>query len=217
VTNISQLLWNEIKDFDHIIWDWNGTLLNDLDVVIDIITQFMNNSNMKPPTTEEYKEAFGFPVINFYKKLGFSTEDHSYKAISEFFHSQYDKRSSDSSLFKGAKELLSFAKSNDKKQSILSAASQIHLDKVVKQFGIHELFENIYGLPNNDADSKVNRGHELISISDTPKDKTIMIGDTDHDCEVAKSLGIHSLLIADGHQSYERLTQIHNKVLRSRF
>jgi phosphoglycolate phosphatase len=66
------------------------------------------------------------------------------------------------------------------------------------------------------AAGKLERGKELLVQSRMPKETTLLIGDTDHDLEVGKALGIEVLLLADGHQSFSRLNAKHDRILKSR-
>src|SRR5690606_669422 len=104
----------------------------------------------------------------------------------------------------------------EKMQSILSAGQQGHLDEITKSLNIHHLFDNIFGLSDFYAASKIERGKQLIEVAGKEKAKTIMIGDTDHDHAVGKELGIDVLLIADGHQHYDKLRSIHHNVIETR-
>jgi phosphoglycolate phosphatase len=86
----------------------------------------------------------------------------------------------------------------------------------VEHHGLTHYFDRVYGLKDHYARSKVERGRELIFDSQIDREHTLLIGDTDHDLEVAQELGIEALLIADGHQSFERLEPRHHRVLKSR-
>ena len=70
---------------------------------------------------------------------------------------------------------------------------------------ILEYFEGVAGLSDHYAVSKIDRGKLLIDEFQIEKDKTRIIGDTIHDFEVAKELGIGCILISNGHQLEERL------------
>jgi len=83
----------------------------------------------------------------------------------------------------------------------------------LKGYGIDIHFENIYGLSDNFAVSKIDRGHELIAKLGRSKSDLIMVGDTDHDHEVATALGIDVLLLGDAHQAYQRLQPIRAEFL----
>ena len=78
---------------------------------------------------------------------------------------------------------------------------------------IFDYFEAVAGLDHHYATSKIERGEELIRKYNIPKKKTIMIGDTIHDFEVAEKLGIPCVLIANGHQSEERLRSTGSPVI----
>ena len=95
----------------------------------------------------------------------------------------------------------------------MSAAEQKGLHEVVGHLGIQDYFEFIYGIETHYADSKIHRGLDLLKISGVPPSKTIIIGDTIHDLEVGKAMGIDIVLVAYGHQSAERLKQQHDKVI----
>ncbi len=83
--------------------------------------------------------------------------------------------------------------------------------------GLAQHFDHIYSLSNNLAASKLQRGHDLVECSCLDPKKTLLICDTDHDLEVAQSLEIDILLIADSHQNYHRLKAIHRSALLTRY
>jgi len=66
-----------------IIWDWNGTLLDDVDICIDTINALLSKYKKKPISKESYKSLFTFPVQNYYSKLGFDLSLESFKKIKE--------------------------------------------------------------------------------------------------------------------------------------
>jgi phosphoglycolate phosphatase len=57
--------------FDSIIWDWNGTLLNDVEVAINSINRLLYDRNLVPLTLERYLDVFTFPVQDYYEVIGF--------------------------------------------------------------------------------------------------------------------------------------------------
>ncbi|RZJ27785.1 MAG: HAD family hydrolase, partial [Flavobacterium sp.] len=110
---------------------------------------------------------------------------------------------------------LSLTKLYNKKimQSVLSATDQSNLDGMINHFNLNEYFKFVFGIDNKLAGSKVYRGHMLIKESGIHESKTIMIGDTLHDLEVGKELGIDVILISHGHQSLNRLKLHHTLVV----
>ena len=52
--------------YKHIIWDWNGTLLDDRWLCIEAINKTLTKRNMNTITDNEYVELFCFPVKDYY-------------------------------------------------------------------------------------------------------------------------------------------------------
>ena len=61
------------KQYKHILWDWNGTLLDDSWLCVEVLNGLLKESGKPTITHETYKEHFNFPVIHFYEFLGFET------------------------------------------------------------------------------------------------------------------------------------------------
>lgn len=210
-------LLDKVKPYKHVIWDWNGTLLNDTQHTVDAICSLLEKDGLPLIDVQKYKDVFKFPVKDYYWDLGYDLNIHSFEELCKRFVTEYNhKRVKLAQLFDGVHDVLPEIKKY-KKQSILSAAEQNHLNSIVKHFDIYHHFDHIFGIDNHYAASKVERGLELMDEAKICKTETIMIGDTDHDFEVAEKLGIDILLIADGHQSYERLKKIHDNVLETRY
>lgn len=206
-----------LKDYDHIIWDWNGTLLSDIDIVLEIIEEILQAENLPMPSREEYRNIFCFPVVHYYQKLGFSPDTDFSRISHAFVHRYTNSYKERTSLFDGTKEMFETLKQAGKTFSILSAAEQNHLQEAVKHFGLDHYMSHIYGIDNIHGSSKISRGRDLITMLNHPREKIIMVGDTDHDYEVAQDLGIDALIIADGHQSFEKLQNVDCTVLKSRY
>ena len=208
---------DHVSDYKHVIWDWNGTLLDDSDLVVDITAQHLEEMKLPALTLEKYRDVFCFPIKEYYQRIGVDFSVHSFEAMGDRFISNYHSRISETQLFRGLTEWLEKIQKSGIKQSILSAAKQAHLEQLLPHFGIDHHFENIFGIDNHYAASKVQRGKDLIANLEHRPEECILIGDTDHDLEVGQELGVDVLLIADGHQSEERLKEVHENVLSSRF
>lgn len=188
-----------------IIWDWNGTLLNDVDICIASMNELLKNRNIPPLTREKYLDIFTFPVKDYYEKAGFdfSIEEFEIPALQfiELYHENLPK----ANLHEEVIEILNLFKSCGLKQYVLSAMEHDSLIKSLKANNIYDYFEHINGIDNHYAHSKVDIGFELIDRIPFKKEDMIMVGDTLHDESVAKELGIKCVLIANGHQSKARL------------
>ncbi len=200
-----------------VIWDFNGTILDDLDLCLGIENEMLAKRGMKSGyTPEEYKEMFGFPVIEYYYKLGYTFEDESYDEISVEFNRMYDAGFDTCTLVDGFEELISESLKKGYRNVILSASRQEALDDQCRKLGIDSCFDEILGMDNMLATSKTKMAQRWMEQSDVNPEECLYIGDTDHDLDTAKALGIDNcILVSCGHQSYERLKKITDNVVHS--
>jgi phosphoglycolate phosphatase len=211
------VLKDYIENYDNVIWDWNGTIIDDIKQVVKTLSAQLQRHGLRAPTEEEYRKHFKFPISEFYEILGFDLEKKNFEELSKEYHLELEKYANEAKVFKGLEGLLSDLKEDGVKSYILSAAPQTYLDEIVEEVGLSPYFEALYGLPHGLADSKVQRGLELMADHGINPEKTLLIGDTLHDLEVGKELGVKVLLIADGHQSHSRLSSAHDFVLSSKY
>jgi phosphoglycolate phosphatase len=199
--------------YESIIWDWNGTLLNDVDIAVDSINHLLHDRNLELLTREKYLEVFTFPVQDYYEMIGFDLKAEPFEIPAFQFISIYNKVVEQCGLHEEVVPLLTRLREMGYRQFILSAMEQQYLEKTVTDNGINHYFEDLCGLSNNYAVSKVENGMSLINKRALHPDTTLMVGDTIHDFEVAQAMGCNCVLIANGHQSKERLLTTGTQVL----
>ncbi len=204
-----------MKPYRHIIWDWNGTLLDDPRQVVEILNTILARRKQPPVTLEQYRAEFDFPVIAYYRKLGFDFEADPFDAICEEYHVIYRQKQLACRLHDGAVEVLQSLIDQGRTHSILSAYQQQMLHEVVEHFGLTQYFEHIFGLNDYYAHSKVDSGRMLLEQLDHKPSEILFVGDTSHDWHVAGQMGVDCVLIANGHQSRDRLEQCGVNILDS--
>ena len=189
--------------YNHIVWDWNGTLLDDRWLCIEAINFVLKSRKMKLVSNEEYRDLFCFPVIDYYEKLGFDfTKEHF--PIPEFLE-YYKNKFEECSLHKNAEFVLKKISESGFTQSVLSAGKQSSLLNWVKYHNIEFLFDQIIGVDNEEASGKIDAGKSWLNSSTIIPEQTLLLGDTIHDKEVAEALGFKCVLIDIGHVSNQRL------------
>lgn len=194
-----------MKKYKHLIWDWNGTLFNDTELCHNIINGLLIRNEIEEISLQKYKEIFDFPVKKYYKKAGLDFNKTSFEILGKEFMDEYEERKFESSIFNGAKNILETARSLGYAQSLLSAYHHDSLVKIIEHFGIKDYFIGFNGLDNIYAAGKVEIGKKWVKKLGYKNGEVVLIGDTIHDFEVAKEIGIDSILIASGHQTKERL------------
>jgi phosphoglycolate phosphatase len=191
--------------YQHIIWDWNGTLLNDKWLCIDSINALLQLRNLPKIDETKYDRIFRFPVKDYYRDAGFDFSKEPFEIPAMEFIQLYDDRKMECQLQPGAKEILELFSNGGATQYLLSASETGVLQEMTTHFGISHYFKQIKGLDNHYAHGKSDLGQELMRSINAPADSIVMIGDTCHDKEVADILGVSAILLTHGHFPEDRL------------
>lgn len=194
-----------MKGLKTIFWDWNGTLLNDVEECREIINVSLNKRSLRPLTLEDYLEKFEFPVINYYKNIGFDLSLESFEEVGKEYIDAYAAKMFDCCLHQGAHSSLKSIQNLGISQYILSALEHSALEKCVSHYQLEDCFNRIQGLGDAYAHSKIELGQMLLDEVGCDPASALMIGDTVHDFETAQAMGLKCVLIAAGHNSRERL------------
>jgi len=184
-----------------IIWDWNGTLLDDARLAVETMNGMLARRNLPLMTVDSYKQVFTFPVKDYYQKIGFDFEREPFEIPASEFIVRYNELVNDCRLHPDSFSTLNHFKDYGYRQFILSAMKQETLDQCLAHYKINHFFEHVSGLDDHYAASKTENGHRLISMMNLDSSQLLLIGDTVHDFEVATELGCLCVLVADGHQS----------------
>lgn len=203
------------EKYKHIIWDWNGTLLNDVDYCRRIINRILVENQLPKLSLNKYREIFTFPVQDYYKEAGLDFSKTSFEVLGKDFIDEYEFKKLTCSLHDNALEVLSSIHKAGIGQSVLSAYLHENLVKILDHYNLTKYFDNVIGLDNIYAGSKTHLGLSLVEKLKLPKDEILFIGDTLHDAEVAKAMGVNCILIANGHQVKEKLVLNNSVVLEN--
>ena len=195
----------EIRKYSHIIWDFNGTLINDVAMCVDVLNMILRKYNVQETTTSQYIADFAHPVRDYYEGLGIDFSVCDFDDIAIMFNSEYDRLRSRCSLQLYAEEGLKYFKEAGCGQSVLSAYQQHRLVKAIDIFKLGGYFTEIAGLDDHYAHSKTERGRKLLGNINAIPSEILLIGDTVHDHEVAESLGVDCVLIGRGHNQKRKL------------
>lgn len=189
----------------NIFFDFNGTLLDDMDISLKVFNKMLFDKGMELITTNQYLDVFGFPVFKYYQTVGFDFNQYSFEQLSIEFIDGYNQEVANCYLFHGVISLLEYLKARGYRLFVLSASEIGLLTRLLEHHQIAHYFEAILGLDNIHATSKIALAKEYMLKQQLKQEDTYLIGDTIHDYEVAQALHCHCLLVARGHQSKKRL------------
>jgi phosphoglycolate phosphatase len=191
--------------YQTIIWDWNGTLLDDSWLAVKVMDNMLTKRNLPGLTLEKYREVFDFPVQDYYTRLGFDFKNESFELLGLEFIEHYNSLATECQLRPFAIDTLEKFKQAGLKQYVLSARMHQSLQEEMEHHKITQYFENFMGLSDIYASGKIELGKSLIKTHDLNPKKALLIGDTFHDYEAALVLGTDCILLEGGHHSKERL------------
>lgn len=188
------------------LWDWNGTLVNDVALCSQLLnSQLQRHGHAPLGGVDEYRRVFRFPIEEYYKDAGFDFSRCPYRQLAAEYMQLYPARLLECPLQPHAQQVLAALKARGARQVVLSASEQAMLDEQLAHFGLTGYFEEVLGLTDFYGRSKVQRGLAWLAASGLEKENAVMVGDTDHDLEVANALGIRCVLFSGGHQPREKL------------
>ena len=199
----------------HVIWDFNGTLLDDVDCCVATLNTLLAERALPAVTRMQYLERFGFPVRDFYVDLGFDFAREDFDRVSELFIARYSASLLGAGPVAGALVALAELQRRAIAQSVVSAMEHRLLAELLARFGLHGFMTHVRGLNDLGASSKIELGLALSRELDLAPEQLLLVGDTLHDFELARALGCRCVLYAGGHQTRARLARCGAQVIDS--
>ncbi|MFF5444376.1 HAD family hydrolase [Streptomyces sp. NPDC012888] len=189
----------------HIVWDWNGTLLHDIDAVITATNASFAEFGFEPLTLERYRDLYVVPVPRFYERImGRLPTEEEWEVMDETFHRHYWAAAADAGLADGVDRLLGDWQRQGLSQSLLSLAPHDRLVPLVRTFGIEGRFLRVDGRTGPSHTTKA--GHlvrhlEALAPTGVTAARTVLIGDALDDAAAAAHVGARAVLYTGGSHS----------------
>ncbi len=188
-----------MKRYTHLIWDFNGTLLDDVLPDFNAANRLLERHGLpKLASVEIYREAFRFPVMDYYRRLGFDFSVTPYAELADEWWDDYGKRPEKATLYPEVPRILRKMRERGVPQIVLSATERTVLIGQLRELGISDAFSEILGADDLHAHGKAALARRWREAN--PNAVPLMIGDTDHDAETAKEMGADVILLTCGHQ-----------------
>lgn len=191
----------------HVIWDFNGTLLRDVELALSIDNELLRRMGMEPITLEIYRTFMRNPVDLFYRDLGVDLEKHDFAWINATFLERFDREVLSAGLMPGTLEALGAVQAAGYTQSILSSSYEPTLLRQARELGLMPYMQAVTGLLNNLGGTKEERGLHQLAALGVAAEEAVLVGDMITDAFVASHMGCRCILVAGGHNSERRLRQ----------
>jgi phosphoglycolate phosphatase-like HAD superfamily hydrolase len=192
----------------HLVWDWNGTLLDDFELTVAATNAAFATCAGRPITGDEHRRRFRRPVADYYAEvLGREIDAVEFGVLDKIFHDHYDTGLATCRLARDAEQALAgWPGGSLRRQSLLSMWFHDQLVPVVDRFGLTSHFARVDGLR-----ARVGGGGKaehlaahLAALGLTGPD-CVLIGDTLDDAAAAAAVGARCVLVTGGFTDRERL------------
>lgn len=182
-----------------ICWDWNGTLLDDVDICLRVMNSVLVEFDRAPINgVDAYRRLFRFPIQDFYADAGLGSD--VFRAAAEKYLRLLPLHIGNARLHTGAHEVLTQIAGQGVRQVLASATLS---DALEHQLGPHDIaghFEQILSIDDPYRASKAEVIAEWSAAEGVDPSEMLVIGDTNHDREIAAALGTRFVHFAAGHQ-----------------
>jgi phosphoglycolate phosphatase len=188
-----------------IIWDWNGTLLNDVDYNINVVNIMLKKRGIKIITKDKYRMLKKVPIKQFYIDIGINAaNDNGFSEIIKEYWVTYNDKYIQLELNKNVENILQRIQKDGVRNYLLSLTNNKELIKQIDFFCIESYFEKIIGSSDSEVRNKIDKAKELIKKEKIDVKETLFIGDVINDYEVAERFGMGCILYSNGHQKIDR-------------
>ena len=198
------------------MWDWNGTLLDDLHVVIDAANVSLSRLGVDPIDEDGYRNHFTRPVRAFYDSLlGRLVTDSEWGLLNDTFHTEYYARVDGAALTVDTVAALDHAKAHGWGQSLLSMSPHEWLADVVGRKELTGRFTLVDGLSGPTGGLKAAHLREHLDSQSLDPSLTVVVGDTPDDAVAARTVGAHPILYNGGSHHLPHLEEMKTPVAHS--
>jgi phosphoglycolate phosphatase-like HAD superfamily hydrolase len=194
------------NDSAHLVWDWNGTLFDDIGAVLEASNAAFAEIGLATLTLERYRELYCVPVPVFYERLmGRRPTADEWAVMDDAFHRHYLAQSAACRLAAGAEDLLVQWALSGGSQSVCSLFGHEELVPAIRSHGIERHFVRVDGRTGPSGVSKADqmaRHLAALTRSGAPAlRRTVVIGDALDDAVAARHVGVGAVLYTGGSNS----------------
>ena len=188
------------------IFDWSGTLANDLPSVLETTNKILGHYGKPSLTREQFQAAFRLPYTEFYEEV---LPDVQLSDLQKLYLEHFARGPEVVPLLEHAREFLEYGAATGRRMVLLSSVPPEHFEAQATACGVRDFFETVHcgvldkrlGILDLLAECGMNAG------------ETAFIGDMRHDIDAAKAAGVLSVATATGYESVEKLMQSRPDVL----
>lgn len=189
----------------HILWDFNGTLLCDAQLSVDLDNMVFEQLGIPRITLDDYRQHMTMPVRDFYVALGIDLTRTPYETIAQLWLAEFNRQAVGAGLQPGVLDVIDRFTQAGLSQSVLSASYEPSLRSQCDALGLTQRMVAVNGQQDENAEKKTGIARrQLAALGLAPAD-CLLIGDISSDADLAAEIGMDCVLVSWGHNSLARL------------
>jgi phosphoglycolate phosphatase-like HAD superfamily hydrolase/ADP-ribose pyrophosphatase YjhB (NUDIX family) len=182
----------------NVLFDWSGTLVDDLPAVWEATNYVFRQAGLEPLTLERFRAEFCLPFKKFYDRF---TPNLSMAQLEEWFHGAFRKAQTSVVEIPHARSFLEHCQQRGLRLFVLSTVHPEYFQAQAKTLQFNSYFERSYvGIMDKEAKIK-----ELLHENQLLPDETLFIGDMQHDIDAARHGGVFSAAVLTGYSGVQQL------------
>jgi phosphoglycolate phosphatase len=182
----------------NIIFDWSGTLVDDLPAVLQASNYVLTQAGKTEMSLEQFRAEFSLPFRKFYDR---HTPDVPMATLEDWFHSSFRQAQASVVELPHARDFLEFCRAKKLRTFLLST---VHTDHFAVQCRVTG-FDAYLDRPYTDVWDKREKIHDILAENKLKPEETLFIGDMEHDIETAQHGGVHSCAVLTGYNTLSQL------------
>jgi phosphoglycolate phosphatase len=186
------------RRFDLIAFDWDGTLFDSTAIIVRCIQQAVVDVGGRCPTDRDAAYVIGMGLMEALAHAAPDVPKERYPQLGARYRHHYMARQNDISLFDGVLPLLEELKSRQHWLAVATGKSRRGLDDVLRSVQLQGLFNGSRTADETAGKPDPRMLHELMREFGTEPERTLMIGDTTHDLQMALNAGCAAVGVSYG-------------------
>lgn len=186
------------RRFDLIAFDWDGTLYDSTQIIVRCIQSAVVDVGGQKPTDEQAAYVIGMALMPALAHAAPDVPKEKYPMLGERYRHYYAKHHEDLSLFEGVLPMLQALRERQHTLTVATGKSRKGLDDALLQVEIRGMFDGSRTADETAGKPNPRMLHELMAEFGVPPERTLMIGDTTHDLEMAHNAGCASVAVSYG-------------------
>ncbi len=196
------------KQFELYIFDWDGTLMDSVDHIVDSLSAAAADSNMDDLGHESYRNIIGLGLSEAFQALYPGASQKQQDALTERYrHHFFDTSKGKSTLFDGTDAMLSSLNAKGVKMAVATGKARRGLNRVFDETGYHSMFHSSRCADESGSKPDPTMLKEIMTELNIPVEKTLMIGDSTYDLQMANNAGVDCVAVSYGVHGCEQLNR----------